>query len=115
MGWPRSGARGEFAYLNLKQRRRIVEVAIDAAGHRVPVIPGVSATTAAAAIAQATTYQQMGATGILLTLDIYFPLGDRQIEVYFKTAADAVALPIIIYQSGVSEIFALGRLGRAPQ
>ena len=39
------GSTGEFAYLNREQRRRIVEVVVQATGRRVPVVAGVAATT----------------------------------------------------------------------
>ena len=39
------GSTGEFAYLSWPQRRRVVEVVIEAAAGRVPVVAGVAATT----------------------------------------------------------------------
>jgi 4-hydroxy-tetrahydrodipicolinate synthase len=41
------GSTGEFAYLNATQRRRVVEVTVDAARGRVPVVAGVASTTIA--------------------------------------------------------------------
>lgn len=41
------GSTGEFAYLNCAQRRRVVEVVVQAARCRVPVVAGVAATTIA--------------------------------------------------------------------
>src|ERR671927_837484 len=37
------GSTGEFAYLSLEQRARIVEIVVDQAAGRVPVVPGVGA------------------------------------------------------------------------
>ena len=39
------GSTGEFAYLNHDQRRRVVEVVVQAARGRVPVVAGVASTT----------------------------------------------------------------------
>ena len=47
------GSTGEFAYLSWSQRRRIVEVVVDAAKARVPVVAGVASTTVADAVSQA--------------------------------------------------------------
>ena len=47
------GSTGEFAYLAMTQRRRIVEVVVDQAKGRVPVVAGVAATTTADAVRQA--------------------------------------------------------------
>ena len=45
------GSTGEFAYLGWAQRRRVVEVTLEAAAGRVPVVAGVAATTTAEAVA----------------------------------------------------------------
>ena len=39
------GSTGEFAYLSWPQRKRIVEVVVNAARGRVPVVAGVASTT----------------------------------------------------------------------
>jgi 4-hydroxy-tetrahydrodipicolinate synthase len=39
------GSTGEFAYLTWPQRRRVIEVVIDAASGRVPVVAGVAHTS----------------------------------------------------------------------
>ncbi|THD71322.1 MAG: dihydrodipicolinate synthase family protein [Bradyrhizobium sp.] len=91
------GSTGEFAYLNNVQRIAVVQVAIEAAGRRVPVVAGVVSTSTQDAVAQARAYQKMGADGILSILEAYFPLGDAQIESYFRAIADAVDIPVVIY------------------
>src|SRR4051794_33655633 len=91
------GSTGEFAYLSREQRLRTVEVTIEAAAGRVPVVPGVAATSIADALAQAKTYEKAGAAGILAILEAYFPLKDAQVESYFRAVADAVDLPVVLY------------------
>ncbi len=91
------GSTGEFAYLNNEQRTAVVKATIEAADGRVPVIPGVAATTTADAIAQAKNYQRLGADGILAILEAFFPLKDAQIESYFRAIADAVDIPVVLY------------------
>ena len=70
------GSTGEFAYLSAAQRRRVVEVTIEAAHGRVPVVAGVASTTTADAVAQAREYERLGADGILAILEAYFPIAD---------------------------------------
>jgi 4-hydroxy-tetrahydrodipicolinate synthase len=91
------GSTGEFAYLNADQRQAVVAATIEASGGRVPVIAGVAATATADAVAQAKSYQRLGATGILAILEAYFPLRDTQIESYFRAIADAVDVPVVLY------------------
>jgi 4-hydroxy-tetrahydrodipicolinate synthase len=91
------GSTGEFAYLSREQRLRMVEITIEAAAGRVPVVPGVGATSIADAVAQAKAYEKAGAAGILAILEAYFPLKDMQVEAYFRAIADSVDLPVVLY------------------
>lgn len=91
------GSTGEFAYLNREQRRSVVQTTIEAAQGRVPVVAGVASTSTVDAVAQAKSYQKLGADGILAILEAYFPLKDAQIESYFRAIADAVDIPVVIY------------------
>src|SRR6201746_1254115 len=91
------GSTGEFAYLNAEQRTAVVRTTIDAAKKRVPVIAGVAATATPDAVAQARSYQRLGADGILAILESYFPLKDAQVEAYFRAIAGAVDIPVVLY------------------
>jgi 4-hydroxy-tetrahydrodipicolinate synthase len=91
------GSTGEFAYLNTAQRADVVRATIEASAGRVPVVAGVAATATADAVAQARSYQKLGADGILAILESYFPLAEPQVEAYFRAIADAVDVPIVLY------------------
>jgi len=91
------GSTGEFAYLNPTQREAVVRATIEAANKRVPVIAGVASTATAEAVEQAKTYEKLGADGILAILEAYFPLKDGQVESYFRTVADSVEIPLVLY------------------
>jgi len=91
------GSTGEFAYLDSAQRASVVQTTIDAAKGRVPVVAGVASTSTSDAVAQAKAYQRLGADGILAILEAYFPLADAQVESYFRSIADAVDIPVVIY------------------
>lgn len=91
------GSTGEFAYLTSVQREAVVRATIEAAAGRVPVVAGVASTSIADAVEQALRWQSLGATGILAILEAYFPLGDAQIQLYFRAIADAVDVPVVLY------------------
>lgn len=91
------GSTGEFAYLTWPQRRRVVEVVVDAAKGRVPVVAGVASTTIADAVFQARQFKSLGVSGILAILETYFPVSDEGIFAYFKAIAEAVPLPVVLY------------------
>lgn len=91
------GSTGEFAYLSAAQRRRVVEVVVQAAKGRVPVVAGVAATTIADAVAQARDYETLGCQGILAILEAYFPVDDEGVYAYFAAIAGAVRIPVVLY------------------
>ena len=91
------GSTGEFAYLDNARRAEVVRTTIEATKGRVPVVAGVASTSTLDAVAQAKAYQKLGADGILAILEAYFPLGDAQVEAYFRAIADAVDIPVVIY------------------
>jgi 4-hydroxy-tetrahydrodipicolinate synthase len=114
------GSTGEFAYLNREQRAAVVQATIETAQKRVPVIAGVASTSAADAVAQAQHYQSLGADGILAILEAYFPLKDAQVESYFRTIADAVDIPVVLYtnpnfQRSELTLDVIARLGEHPR
>lgn len=91
------GSTGEFAYLNREQRHRIVEVVVQAARGRVPVVAGVAATTIMDAVEQVGAYEALGVDGILAILEAYFPLDEDGVVAYFSAIANATALPVVLY------------------
>ncbi len=91
------GSTGEFAYLDRDQRLSVVKTTVEAAAKRVPVLAGVASTSTADAVAQAKSYQALGADGILAILEAYFPVKDAQVEAYFRAIANAVDIPVVIY------------------
>jgi 4-hydroxy-tetrahydrodipicolinate synthase len=113
------GSTGEFAYLSWAQRRRVVEVVVQAARGRVPVVAGVASTTIADASFQARELERLGCSGILAILEAYFPVADDGVFAYFKAIADAVALPVVLYtnpnfQRSDLSLPVIERLSRVP-
>jgi 4-hydroxy-tetrahydrodipicolinate synthase len=94
------GSTGEFAYLDWAQRRRVVEVVLEAARgceRHVPVVAGVAATTSAEAARQTAEFAAMGVDGILAILEAYFPLNEDGVVAYFTAIAEASDRPVVLY------------------
>ena len=91
------GSTGEFAYLTWPQRQRIVEVVVEAAAGRVPVVAGVAHTSIAEAVRQAREMERIGVDGILAIMDTYFPVPPDGVAAYFRGIAEAVSCPVVLY------------------
>lgn len=113
------GSTGEFAYLSWPQRRSIVEIVIQAARGRVPVIAGVASTTIVDAVSQAREFEHLGCNGILAILESYFPISDEGVFAYFRAIAEAVSVPLVLYtnpnfQRSDLSLPVIDRLSRIP-
>lgn len=91
------GSTGEFAYLSWPQRQRVVEVVVEAARGRVPVVAGVAATATDEAVRQARVLEASGVDGILAVMQSYFPVDAAGTISYFRAVAEAVSCPIVLY------------------
>jgi 4-hydroxy-tetrahydrodipicolinate synthase len=91
------GSTGEIVYLTAEQRVEIVRVVRDATRGRVPVVPGVSAYSTTDALRQATALVELGVDGLILMLQTQFPVSRTGIERYFRTVAEAVPCPVVLY------------------
>jgi 4-hydroxy-tetrahydrodipicolinate synthase len=83
------GSTGEFAYLTFEQRREVVQIVVDAAAKRVPVLAGVAAFSTFDALRQAEAFAALGADGLILILQQMFPVPARGIERHFRSIAEA--------------------------
>jgi 4-hydroxy-tetrahydrodipicolinate synthase len=93
------GSTGEFPYLTTAQREEIVRITVNAAGGRLPVVPGVAAYATHDAIAQAHRMVDLGVDGIVLILQTYFPLPRPAVFEFFSSVARAVPCPIVLYSN----------------
>ena len=91
------GSTGEFAYLTWPQRQRIVEVVIETTSGRVPVVAGVAHIAIQEAVRQAREMEAMGVDGVLAIMDSYFPVPPKGVISYFRSIAEAVSCPIVLY------------------
>jgi dihydrodipicolinate synthase/N-acetylneuraminate lyase len=113
------GSTGEFAYLSWPQKKRIVDVVVQAARGRVPVVAGVASTTAADAVFQAREMERAGCDGILAILEAYFPVTENGVFDYFTAIAETVRLPVVLYTNPVFQrsdlsLPVIERLSRIP-
>lgn len=101
------GSTGEFAYLTQDQRDEIVAVTVDAAAGRVPVLPGVAAAATHDAVQQARRFAELGADGLVVTLNPYFPPTASSIARFYVDVARAVDLPIVVYTNPALQGYAI--------
>jgi 4-hydroxy-tetrahydrodipicolinate synthase len=91
------GSTGEAATMTLAEHRRVVEITVEVARGRVPVMAGAGANDTKRAVALSKEMHAAGATHLLHVSPMYNKPPQRGIIEHFKAVADATALPVIVY------------------
>ena len=91
------GSTGEAATLSPAEHRRVVEITVEQVGGRVPVIAGAGSNDTQKAIATSREMQAAGATHLLHVSPMYNKPPQRGIIAHFRAIADAVDLPVVMY------------------
>lgn len=91
------GTTGETATLSHAEHRRVVQLCIETAKGRVPVIAGAGSNSTSEAIELARHAQEIGADAVLAVTGYYNRPSQEGIYRHFEAMDAAVDIPIIIY------------------
>lgn len=91
------GSTGEAATMLPEEHRRVVEIVVDQARGRVPVVAGAGSNDTRRAVALSRAMQAAGATHLLHVSPMYNKPPQRGIVAHFSAVADATDLPVIVY------------------
>ncbi len=91
------GTTGESPTLTHTEHKLVVELAIESAGGRVPVIAGTGSNSTAEAIALTRHAKEAGADAALVVTPYYNKPTQEGLYQHFKAIHDSAELPIIIY------------------
>ena len=91
------GTTGESPTLSHEEHRRVVEIAVEVAAGRVPVVAGAGSNSTAEAIELARHAKQAGADAALVVTPYYNRPTQEGLFQHFSAIADAVDLPVVIY------------------
>ncbi len=91
------GTTGESPTLSHAEHKRVVEIAVAVAKGRVPVIAGAGSNSTAEAIELVGHAKDAGADAALVVTPYYNKPTQEGLFLHYSAIADAVALPIVIY------------------
>lgn len=91
------GTTGESPTLTHQEHLRVVEITVEEAKRRVPVLAGAGGYNTAEVIALARELAALGADGILSVTPYYNKPTQEGLFQHFKAIAESVSLPIILY------------------
>jgi 4-hydroxy-tetrahydrodipicolinate synthase len=91
------GTTGESPTLSHKEHDRVVEICVEEAKGRVPVIAGAGSNSTAEAVAFAQNAEKVGADAVLIVTPYYNKPTQEGLYHHFKAINDAIGIPIFIY------------------
>ncbi len=89
------GTTGESATLSIEEHEKVIETAIDCSS--VPVVAGTGSNSTTEALELTRFAHNAGADAALLITPYYNKPNDRGMLAHFKTVANAVDIPLILY------------------
>lgn len=91
------GSTGEAATLTIEEHARVVAITVEQVAGRIPVVAGAGSNDTQKAIALSRAMSDAGATHLLHVSPMYNKPQQRGIVAHFRAIAEAVDLPIVVY------------------
>ena len=91
------GTTGESPTLSREEHKRVIELCIEAAARRVPVIAGTGSNCTAEAVDFTRHAKDAGADGVLVVTPYYNKPTQEGLYLHFRAINDCADIPIVIY------------------
>lgn len=91
------GTTGESPTVSHEEHNRVVEICIEVANKRVPVIAGAGSNSTAEAVALAKHAEKSGADAVLSVVPYYNKPSQEGLFQHFSAVAKSIGIPVILY------------------
>src|SRR5690349_7063097 len=91
------GTTGESPTVTHEEHRRIIEIAVDVADRRVPVVAGAGSNSTDEAVSLTRFAEDIGADAVLSVVPYYNKPTQEGLFQHFSAVAQATSLPVILY------------------
>lgn len=91
------GTTGESATMSTDEKKAAIKFAVEVSASRVPIIAGTGSNNTISAIEMSKYAESVGVDGLLIVTPYYNKATQAGLITHFKTIAESVTLPIIIY------------------
>jgi dihydrodipicolinate synthase/N-acetylneuraminate lyase len=92
-----AGTSGEWYTMTNSERKKLLEIAVEEIGGRIPVIAGISAFRIEDIVRLAQHAHKVGADGVLFTPTPYAVPSSAEVLAFYQAVSDRIDLPIIVY------------------
>ena len=113
------GTTGESSTMSHEEDNAVCEYTVKRVAGRIPVIAGSGSNSTQTMLEKSLSYERLGADGLLLITPYYNKTNEEGMYLHFKTVADAVKIPSILYnvpgRTGCSiSVASVARLSQHP-
>jgi 4-hydroxy-tetrahydrodipicolinate synthase len=98
------GTTGESPTVSMEEHKRLIEICVQVARKRVPVIAGAGSNSTAEAIELSEYSRQAGADAVLIVMPYYNKPTQEGLYLHIKAINDAVDIPIVLYNVPVRTV-----------
>lgn len=91
------GTTGESPTVSHEEHRRVVEICVEVANKRVPVVAGAGSNSTAEAVSLAQFAEATGADAVLSVVPYYNKPNQEGLFQHFSAVAKAIGIPVILY------------------
>ena len=94
-----NGSMGAFALLTDEEQRRLLEVAVEEAGGKVPIVAGIADTGPARVMERMFRIDPGPITALVLLPPFYYVAGQSELIRFFHAIADRAPRPLFLYEN----------------
>lgn len=94
-----TGSTGECGALNLEERKKVLEIAIDEVGDKVPIVAGCNHSDIYQTIELSKHAEKVGAAGIMILSPYYYVPTDDVIKEFYQEVSKHIDLGIMLYNN----------------
>lgn len=91
------GSIGEFFALSMEVKKQLIDVAVEAVNHRIPLIVGTADMVFENVLELSHYALKAGADSVIIVPPFYFWLNDASVEKYYSALAEQIDGPIYLY------------------
>lgn len=93
------GSTGEFLSMTSEERHFVAKIVIEQAAGRVPVLVGTAAEWTDEAVSLSKEAERLGADGVMIAPPYYSSPSDEEIFEHYRRIAEALSIPIMLYNN----------------
>jgi len=103
-----AGSTGEFWNLTPNEHKRVMEIVVDKARGRIPVVPGTGYSGTKQTIEMSKYAEEIGADGVMVVPPYYVIPTPEEIYEHYKTLAQSIKIGIVVYNNPAMTKITLG-------